>query len=501
MTGSTPFERKRLNEAAFDEMLRIIREEEPPKPSTRLSSSDALPSIAANRSLEPSKLNRLVQGELDWIVMKALEKDRNRRYETANGFAADIERYLHDEPVEACPPSAAYRFRKFARRNRTALAIAAIVLSSLLIMTAGLGWVFRERTARQSVAEATANSALDEAMRLVKREKWPEALAAARRAEDALAGGFGGTPRTRIHDLRSDIEMALRLEEIRSGPETEKASDGSRLFDPETDRKNAQAFREYGIDIESLAPVAAAERIGRSRVWIELVTGLDSWASWRKTFIADDQRWKRLVEIASLADPDPWRNRLRKTLEMEGDARKAALTKLSASIDAENLPSQTICLFANLIRDLHAEDQAVGPLLAARRRHPDHFWINLHLGSCCLGIEPAQPDEAVRYLTAAQALRPESAAAHNNLGLALSAKAWPISSDEAIASYREAIRLKPDLWLAHYNLARCLSAKGLSDEAIASFNEAIRLQPDRPHLQVELSNLLQESTVMGELEI
>src|SRR6476620_1901666 len=102
LTGSTPFARKRLEAAAFDEALRIIREEEPPKPSTRLTTSDALPSIAANRHLEPHKLTALVRGELDWIVMKCLEKDRNRRYETANGLAQDIERHLSDEPVQAC---------------------------------------------------------------------------------------------------------------------------------------------------------------------------------------------------------------------------------------------------------------------------------------------------------------------------------------------------------------------------------------------------------------
>ena len=123
LAGSTPFEGKRLHAAAFDEMLRIIREEEPPKPSTRLSSIDTLPSVAANRHTEPARLSKDVRGELDWIVMKALEKDRNRRYETASGFAADIERHLHDEPVEAGPPSAAYRFRKFAKRNKAALAI------------------------------------------------------------------------------------------------------------------------------------------------------------------------------------------------------------------------------------------------------------------------------------------------------------------------------------------------------------------------------------------
>src|SRR5438046_3036717 len=115
------------------EMLRVIREEEPSKPSTKLSTADGLPALAANRGTEPAKLTRLVRGELDWIVMKALEKDRNRRYETANGFAMDVQRYLADEPVAAGPPSAWYRFRKFARRNKVALSTAAVVAAVLVL--------------------------------------------------------------------------------------------------------------------------------------------------------------------------------------------------------------------------------------------------------------------------------------------------------------------------------------------------------------------------------
>src|SRR5215472_8464201 len=102
------------------EMLRVIREQEPAKPSTKLSTAEGLPTLAANRGTEPAKLKKLVRGELDWIVMKALEKDRNRRYETATGFARDVERYLNDEHVLACPASVAYRFRKFMRRHRRA---------------------------------------------------------------------------------------------------------------------------------------------------------------------------------------------------------------------------------------------------------------------------------------------------------------------------------------------------------------------------------------------
>ena len=113
LTGTTPFDGETLRKAAFDEMRRIIREEEPPRPSTRLSTLGAtLSTVSANRGSDPRRLDRSVRGELDWIVMKALEKDRRRRYETANDFAADVMRYLTDQPVEACPPSAWYRLRE-----------------------------------------------------------------------------------------------------------------------------------------------------------------------------------------------------------------------------------------------------------------------------------------------------------------------------------------------------------------------------------------------------
>jgi serine/threonine protein kinase/tetratricopeptide (TPR) repeat protein len=139
LTGTTPFARERLREASYEEMRRIIREEEPPKPSTRISTlGQAATTISTQRKSDPRRLSQICRGELDWIVMKALEKDRNRRYETASAFAADVQHYLRDEPVTACQPSAWYRFRKFGRRNRVAVAMAAVVTGALVLLLAGL---------------------------------------------------------------------------------------------------------------------------------------------------------------------------------------------------------------------------------------------------------------------------------------------------------------------------------------------------------------------------
>jgi serine/threonine protein kinase/WD40 repeat protein len=193
LTGSTPFEKARLHAAAFDEVVRIIREEEPPRPSTRLSElfrSNAttgtsvdgnsardveapetevnLASIAARRRTEPGYLGQLVKGDLDWIVMKALEKDRNRRYETANGLKRDLQRFLADEPVAACPPSLRYRLRKFVRRNRVPVVAASLVVLALVGGIIGMTWgMFRATQARAVTAHEARQKevALAEAQR------------------------------------------------------------------------------------------------------------------------------------------------------------------------------------------------------------------------------------------------------------------------------------------------------------------------------------------------
>jgi serine/threonine protein kinase/WD40 repeat protein len=146
LTGTTPFEKERLSRADFDEIRRIIREEDSPKPSTRISTlGQAATAISTQRKSDPKRLSQLFRGELDWIVMKCLEKDRNRRYDTANGLARDIQHYLNDEPVQACPPSAWYRVRKLARRNRGAVTIAAALLMFVFGGLAVSNWLISQQ--------------------------------------------------------------------------------------------------------------------------------------------------------------------------------------------------------------------------------------------------------------------------------------------------------------------------------------------------------------------
>jgi serine/threonine protein kinase len=193
LTDTTPFTRERFKNAGYDEIRRIIREEEPPKPSTRLSNSTGtLLSISAQRQTQPAQLSKLVRGDLDWIVMKAMEKDRTRRYETATGFATDIQRYLADEPVEACRPTAGYRLQKFVRRNRGLVLAASLVILALVVGIVGTAWqaVRAEQGRRAEVqrAEGERLAKLDaETAREKEAEARAEAEKAAQQARDAEA--------------------------------------------------------------------------------------------------------------------------------------------------------------------------------------------------------------------------------------------------------------------------------------------------------------------------
>jgi WD40 repeat protein/serine/threonine protein kinase len=162
LTGTTPLERPRLQEVAFGEIVRLIKEEEPPLPSSRLSTSGELAKVAAARKTDPAKLSRLMRGELDWVVMKCLEKQRTRRYDSAGGLARDVERFLKDEPIEARPPSAWYRFQKFAQRHKVVLTTAALVAAALITGTIVSAWQALRATAAESEARRNEEAAQEQ---------------------------------------------------------------------------------------------------------------------------------------------------------------------------------------------------------------------------------------------------------------------------------------------------------------------------------------------------
>jgi tetratricopeptide (TPR) repeat protein len=467
LTGTTPLERKRLKAAGLLEALRIIREEETPRPSARLSITAELPSVAANRGLEPRKLSGLVRGELDWIVMKALEKDRSRRYETASALAADVQRYLNDEPVQACPPSAWYRCRKFARRNKGALAVVGLILFFLVLLGgAGLWWA-----QQRAGAAGEAGAALAEATDLLEKERWPEALSAARRAEAVLAGvGAVADLRRQVHELIRDLEMAERLQEAPLAGIRARKFDRFHVEAPEA--AYAAAFLEYGLDVEGLDAPAVAQEIRSRRIHTQLVAALDDWARVGKHLKRPG--WRQRLAVARAADPDAWRNRLRDALEREDPK---ALEETAAAKEVDTWPVSTIALLGTLAEGTPAGERVAAVVARVQQRHPGDFWINARLGNLLSQARPPRLEEAIRYYTAAVAIRPQNPIVHYNLARMLRDKG---RLDQAITENREAIRFRNDFPDAHLNLGNILADQGRLEEAIAEWRLAIASRQDFP---------------------
>jgi tetratricopeptide (TPR) repeat protein len=484
LTGTTPFDRQRLKNADFDEVRRLIREEDPAKPSTRISTMEAsaATTVSKRRQCDRKRLSSLLRGELDWIVMTALEKDRERRYGTASDLAADIQRYLQDEPVRACPPSSWYRWRKFARRRKAGLAIAGLILLFIVLLGGGGGWVVRDRTAReeelqrdqaarQSLLEERVTHALKQAGAAQAQGQWHDALATAARAEELLASEGGEQQRRQVHELRRDLELVTQVADVRLRSSADK--DG--YFDLALrDSAYAQLFREHGLDFsKGVDRAQVAGRIREKSTCLEVAAALHDWAMvCRKTRPATDTTWKDLLAIARAADPNPWRNQLRDAWEhFDADA----LEKLVQSDKVAELPAPTLALLGESLADTGRGEAAIQILRRAQLRYPADFWINLLLALALHRAEPARLDQAIGYYRAALAVRPQSPGVYVDLGAALREKD---EVDAAIAMYQQAIHLNPNLMVAHHNLGFALQKQGKFEEAVAAHRQAVRLKKD-----------------------
>jgi eukaryotic-like serine/threonine-protein kinase len=245
LTGTTPLEPKRMKEAALLEILRLVREEEPPRPSTRLSTTDQLPSIAAARGVEPKKLSSLLRGDLDWVVMKALEKPRARRYETADALARDVECYLNGDMVHARPPSAWYRLQKFARKHRAALATAALAAVLLVAGAAVSAW----QADRAMKAESKTSRALDELR--TEQRKTSAALAAEQaskaraQASERKAKANADLAQVKEGEARESAAVAQASEREAKGQAARARAEEQRanLAQKEAERLHAEAIK------------------------------------------------------------------------------------------------------------------------------------------------------------------------------------------------------------------------------------------------------------------
>jgi tetratricopeptide (TPR) repeat protein len=405
--------------------------------------------------------------------MKALEKDRNRRYETANGFALDVQRYLADEPVQACPPSAGYRLRKLWQRNKKGLVAAGLFLSLLVLLAGSIGWAVRDQAARQARVTNQADLALEQADRHQDDRNWPEALQAAKRAEAILASGNADALlERRVRQAVADLELVRRLEETRllRG----ELLDGMNTDFGRISQLYASAFRVSGIDVEVLSDQEAADRLrARPGITIALAQALDNWADC--LYLAGNERGaRRLFLLAAAVDPEPWRVKVR---QAAADLDLETLSGLARSEEVARQPPASLVLLAEALAQ--RRNEAVALLERACELHPADFWVHARLAQLAAGLQPKRLDLAIRHYVAARALRPGSMTVWGNLGLCL---LHNDQVDEAIACLQKAVELVPDHPGNHHNLGAALDKKGRADEAIAHYRTAIALGPKNDHL-------------------
>jgi superkiller protein 3 len=435
-------------------------------------------------------LDRHVPRDLETIVHKALDREPAHRYQTAGELAADLRRYLGDEPIHARRPPLLQRLAKWGRRHRAVIATAGVcLLVGTALLGGTIGWAVRdraaeraerqaeaerERTARQARVTAQAQLFLADVERLAKEEQWDDALAAANRADAVLAVGEARhAMHENVRQAVKELETVRRLEQI--WMERAALRDGD--FDhAATVDAYARAFREFGVHVETLPTDAALTRLGaHRRIALPLAAALDQWAEARlNVFGRDDSGARSLVALARRLDPDPLRDRLRLSwCEKVTPELQSELQALAESIDFRREAPQTLNWLAISLAEAGLDELEERVLRQAQQAHPGDVWLNMHLGSFLR--ERKNYDEAIRFYSAAVGARPTFPAAHTNLGNALRDKGL---ADEAIAAYREAIRLQPDFAVAHSNLGILLHRKGLTDEAITAYQEAIRHQPD-----------------------
>ena len=447
----------------------------------------------------PREIKADLPRALEAIRRKAMALEPADRYDTAGALARDVERWSADEPVSAWREPWTRRARSWTRKHRTALATTA---SAAIVAALLLGTIAGFRISERRKTDALARSMLGQSDGLAIEARtsgelatWSQAIAEALRAVERLESG-GGSPAlrreldTRLVTFRAeqslrqaalaaekkDRQIVADLDEARI--RSVYAKDGG--FDLKAKHEAyLAAFRAYGIDLVTLPLEDAAKRIRDSEVVDHLISALDDWATSKSLTVPQT----RLVAIARASDDDPERVAIRDAISRGDVTRLRRLCEREE--DRRELGPRLRSVFEALLRI--DPDGSFTTLEAIRREHPSDFWLHHNLGWAFQSAKVPQHSEAVRCLSVAVALRPDSAGAHNNFGVVLSKKG---DLDGAIAEYRIASRIQPEYAQAHSNIGMALSNKGDLGGAIDEYRTAIRIKPEFAEAHSNLGNAL-----------
>jgi serine/threonine-protein kinase len=446
------------------------------KPPYTAATAEDLRRRAAQGALDEAR-ERLGQcgadRELVELALACLEFEPGRRPRDAGVVAGSVAAYRTGvqerlRQAELSRAAAQVKAAEERKRRRLWLALAAAVL--VVVVLGGSGWAWF--SLQRAEAEGAAEAALKEATLLRDEQKWPESLHAASRARDLLAGrGVRDGLRQRVGEVWADLSLVTRLEQILLR-ETEVDVRQSRFDAGRALPDYTAAFADFGLGPETTSPEDAAARIQARPEPVRgaLLAGLNRWLWLAEREKAPERGW--LVQVVSTADPDPWRAQLRRAVAQQD---RPALERLAREVNVAEQPSVLTMLAEALIR-AESHTSAAELLRRAHRRGPSNFWVNHGLGMALESTgRRSDTVEAVRFYSAALALRPDNAGVYLNLGVALENSG---NRDGAIAAYREAIRLQPKYGAAYNNLGNALRRQGKLAEAATALRKAVELSPE-----------------------
>jgi eukaryotic-like serine/threonine-protein kinase len=496
LTGTTPLDPKRFKDAAWQEIVRLIKEEEPSKPSTKLSGSGSLPSVAAQRSLEPAQLTRLVRGDLDWIVMKALDKERSRRYETANGMARDLERYLADEVVEARPPSTRYRFLKFVRRNRRVVAAVGLIALTLVGGIVGTTWGMLSAVQAQKAEAVRAEG--ERLAKLDANEQKLKAIAAneqTQKARDRAERRFELAVEA-IENFRGVVDGNL---DVKNRPENE-ALRKALLQAP------LGYYQKLRDDLNASGDASPETRTQLGDAYFKLGSlnyNIGSQADALKEFDEAASLYERLFREAPAEQKSKYRARLARTLAERGELQSSSSNMNSLAFDSLHRSRD---LQEASIHDDPADMSARKTLarvlyslagLEGRKGKLDSALNTLKTSQASLeeGCLQAPDDVGLQMLLARVHLRRSELLSEQRGRLAEAQDAAQTALqfiEGLVRSHPDSVECKQELARAYSRLGIIKQRQGAQDRALelfskqaSTFEEMVRLQPTRNHLKLD----------------
>jgi eukaryotic-like serine/threonine-protein kinase len=439
--------------------------------------------VMNDEPVPPRRLNPRIPRDLETICLKCLRKEPQNRYSSAQDLAKDLRRFERGEPIKARPVGPVELAVRWVR-CQPALAIGGLMASILAVTVL---WWYVERTELKATAVAYAEADLIESERLREGGDFKASAAVLRRAQDRLDEYVSPQLRDRLRRAVDTLELLTRLDTIRLRRSVLPGKDYE-MDTAQADRDYEEAFRSAGLGIVQEEARVVAVRVGNSPARMALVAALDDWA----VCTPDSRRRAWLLRVARLADPDPWRDRVRDP-SPEAWSDRARLGELAREAPVAQESVQLLVALGGLIQKAGGREDAIAYLRRVQQAHPEDFYANNMLGDALFDV--GEYGDAVGHFRAAVAVRPDSTIAWANLGVSLSQlQRW----DEARVAFEESLRIDPDNGWAHMGFGEVLRHEGHTDEAIKHLERAITLVNSSSRLHRELAFAMQDQKRWGE---